>query len=91
MGKVFLSAFALVACASLPSFADNQKLVVAALTSGQTHSTIMNKLRSKPIILADRCGASDYVCDDPAFPYCCWSPRDQIYYCARDITGCTRP
>jgi hypothetical protein len=43
---------------------------------------------STPILLAGRCGSSNFRCDPPT-PYCCGTGPSN-YYCAKDVNGCTR-
>ncbi|GAB4536223.1 MAG: hypothetical protein Tsb0019_37630 [Roseibium sp.] len=43
-----------------------------------------------PLIrIAGRRGSSQYDCDSPGFTYCCGNSTDG-YYCAADMSGCTR-
>lgn len=34
-------------------------------------------------------GSKTYCGDD--LPYCCYAPSSKTYYCATDVTHCTRP
>ncbi len=40
-----------------------------------------------PILIAGRCGSSDYYCDEKGATYCCGNSTDG-FYCAKDVNSC---
>ena len=51
--------------------------------------TVDATIKVRPIIVAGRCGSSQYRCDSPGFTYCCGNSTDG-FYCAADVNGCTK-
>lgn len=41
------------------------------------------------ILLAARCGSSNYYCNETGATYCCGNSTDG-FYCAKDVNGCTK-
>ncbi|MEX3008665.1 hypothetical protein [Hoeflea sp. TYP-13] len=41
------------------------------------------------VLVAGRCGSSNYYCNEAGFTYCCGT-SSAGYYCAADVNGCTR-
>ena len=46
-------------------------------------------IEAAPIVVAGRCGSSQYSCTSPGFTYCCGNSTDG-FYCAADVNGCTK-
>jgi hypothetical protein len=92
-------------CRALPAWgAAGMPVLLAGLGAGEAVSPVPFNLGrivpvfdgttgpatgTEPIVVAGRCGSSQYRCDSPGFTYCCGNSTDG-FYCAPDVNGCTR-
>lgn len=70
--------------------APQEETLPATVVQGGEATTLVPQAgdpAAAPVLVAGRCGSSDYYCNETGATYCCGNSTDG-YYCAADVNGC---